>query len=242
MSTTITTRTGKGSRLTFTEMDSNFTNLQITADAAATQQTTYTISQVDAAIQVEATRATNAEATLAPQATTYTISQVDAAIAAVSTSAIQDEVTRATAVEATLAPQATTYTKTETDSRIQAVVGAAPAALDTLAEIATQLASNETAVGALVTTIATKAPIENPTFTGTVSGITSAMVGLGNVSNTSDADKPVSTATALAIGVETDRAIAVEGTLAPQATTYTKTEVDAAIASAIAAFSASLYV
>ena len=45
----------------------------------------------------------------------------------------------------------------------------------------------------------TKAPIESPTFTGTVSGITSTMVGLGNVDNTSDLDKPVSTATQSAL-------------------------------------------
>jgi hypothetical protein len=30
-----------------------------------------------------------------------------------------------------------------------------------------------------------------PTFTGTVSGITKAMVGLGNVDNISDANKPI---------------------------------------------------
>lgn len=40
-----------------------------------------------------------------------------------------------------------------------------------------------------------KAPIANPTFTGTVSGITKSMVGLGNVDNTSDLNKPISTAT-----------------------------------------------
>lgn len=43
-----------------------------------------------------------------------------------------------------------------------------------------------------------KAPIANPTFTGSVNGITKAMVGLGNVDNTSDAQKissgPISTA------------------------------------------------
>lgn len=32
---------------------------------------------------------------------------------------------------------------------------------------------------------ATKAPIANPTFTGTVSGVTASMVGLGNVTNES---------------------------------------------------------
>jgi hypothetical protein len=38
-----------------------------------------------------------------------------------------------------------------------------------------------------------KAPINNPTFTGTASGITKAMVGLSNVDNTSDINKPIST-------------------------------------------------
>ena len=57
------------------------------------------------------------------------------------------------------------------------------------------------------------APKASPTFTGTVSGITASMVGLGNVNNTSDSAKPVSTAQAAAIGVETTRATAAEATL-----------------------------
>jgi hypothetical protein len=64
-----------------------------------------------------------------------------------------------------------------------------------------------------------KAPIANPTFTGTVTGVTKAMVGLGNVDNTTDAAKPVSTAQAAAIALK-----------ANQTTTYTKTEVDTLIA------------
>ena len=44
-----------------------------------------------------------------------------------------------------------------------------------------------------------KAPINNPTFTGTVGGITKSMVGLGNVDNTSDLNKPISTATQTAL-------------------------------------------
>ena len=39
-----------------------------------------------------------------------------------------------------------------------------------------------------------KAPLASPTFSGTVAGITKAMVGLGSVDNTADASKPVSTA------------------------------------------------
>lgn len=44
-----------------------------------------------------------------------------------------------------------------------------------------------------------KAPLESPTFTGTVSGVTKTHVGLGNVDNTSDADKPISDATQTAL-------------------------------------------
>ena len=50
-----------------------------------------------------------------------------------------------------------------------------------------------------------KANIANPTFTGTVGGITKAMVGLGNVDNTSDASKPVSTLQATALALKLDK-------------------------------------
>ena len=49
-----------------------------------------------------------------------------------------------------------------------------------------------------------KAPLASPTFTGTVSGITKAMVGLGNVDNTTDANKPISTATQTALNLKYD--------------------------------------
>ena len=52
------------------------------------------------------------------------------------------------------------------------------------------------------TSINLKANIESPTFTGTVKGITKAMVGLANADNTSDIDKPVSTATQTALDVK----------------------------------------
>lgn len=47
--------------------------------------------------------------------------------------------------------------------------------------------------------LASKAPLESPTFTGTVSGITATMVGLGNVDNTSDLSKEISTLTQTAL-------------------------------------------
>lgn len=47
-----------------------------------------------------------------------------------------------------------------------------------------------------------KAPLASPTFTGTVSGVTASHVGLGNVNNTSDANKPVSTAQQTALDLK----------------------------------------
>jgi hypothetical protein len=52
------------------------------------------------------------------------------------------------------------------------------------------------------TLMALKAPLASPVFTGNVSGLTKMMVGLGDASNTADADKPVSTATASALGLK----------------------------------------
>ena len=54
--------------------------------------------------------------------------------------------------------------------------------------------------------LALKADIASPTFTGSVSGITKSMVGLGSADNTADADKPVSSAASTAIGLKANSA------------------------------------
>ena len=59
-----------------------------------------------------------------------------------------------------------------------------------------------TASAPTVPGLALKAPLADPTFTGTVSGIDKTMVGLSNLDNTSDADKPVSTATQAALDLK----------------------------------------
>jgi hypothetical protein len=58
----------------------------------------------------------------------------------------------------------------------------------------------------LVSALSAKANLASPTFTGTVAGITATMVGLGNVDNTSDANKPVSTATQTALNLKANLA------------------------------------
>ena len=58
----------------------------------------------------------------------------------------------------------------------------------------------------LVDGLGLKANIASPTFTGTVNGITKAMVGLGNVNNTADTTKPVSTAQQTALDLKANLA------------------------------------
>jgi len=52
--------------------------------------------------------------------------------------------------------------------------------------------------------LASKAPLDNPNFTGVVTGVTKTMVGLGAVDNTSDVDKPISTAQQTALNFKSD--------------------------------------
>ena len=65
-------------------------------------------------------------------------------------------------------------------------MNSAPEVLNTLNELATALNDDQNYATTVHNQMNLKAPVANPTVTGTVSGITSAMVGLGNVNNTSD--------------------------------------------------------
>lgn len=97
----------------------------------------------------------------------------------------------------------------------------------------TELSYVNGVTSAIQTQLDAKAPLNAPTFTGTVSGITKSMVGLGNVDNTSDANKPVSTATQTALDakaslsgatftgdVEIDTNLVVDGNLTVNGTTF----------------------
>ena len=244
-------------------LTSSMLSNSIASTSNSTIATSFVANTLNGIISSETSRATAAEALLAPLASptfTGTVSGITKAmvglgsidnttdllkpVSTATTTAIGVETTRATAAEALKAPLVspnlsglpTAPTAVSTDNstllattayvtnRINSLINAAPAALDTLGEIATQLAADESAAAALTTAVSLKAPLASPTFTGTVSGITKAMVGLGSVDNTTDLLKPVSTATTTAIGVETTRATAAEALLAPLASpTFTGT-------------------
>jgi hypothetical protein len=73
----------------------------------------------------------------------------------------------------------TQYVRTE----VANLVNSAPGALDTLDELAAALGDDASFASTVTTSIGLKAPLESPAFTGTVTGITKTMVGLGNVLN-----------------------------------------------------------
>jgi hypothetical protein len=92
-----------------------------------------------------------------------------------------------------------TNRNTAITNAISNLIDSSPAALNTLNELALAINNDSSYAATITTALGTKAPIASPTFTGTVSGITKAMVGLENVDNTADSVKPISTATQTAL-------------------------------------------
>lgn len=115
---------------------------------------------------------------------------------ALGTGLLYNDATGAISIDTTIA------TKTYADNAVSALVDAAPAALNTLNELAAALGDDVNFSTTVTNALALKSPLSNPTFTGTVGGITKSMVGLANVDNTTDANKPVSTATQTALDLK----------------------------------------
>jgi len=90
------------------------------------------------------------------------------------------------------------------------IVGAAPPLLNTLTELAGALGGDADFTTTVTNQLALKAPLDSPTFTGTVRGITKAMVGLSNVDNTTDAEKPVSLLTQAALDGKVNNTISAQ--------------------------------
>ena len=113
------------------------------------------------------------------------------------------------------APTAVSTTNTEqvattafVKTQISDLLGGAGPSIDTLYELNSVLAQADSDLSTSLTSlIGTKAPILNPSFTGTVNGITKSMVGLSNVDNTSDLNKPISTATQSLLDLKADASL-----------------------------------
>ena len=93
----------------------------------------------------------------------------------------------------TISVWSSSKTDTSINAAVAGLVATAPAALDTLNELAAALGDDANFATTISTSLGLKAPAANPTFTGTVTGVTKAHVGLSDVDNTTDLLKPIST-------------------------------------------------
>jgi hypothetical protein len=157
--------------------------------AAATLQTSVNTKATTAALASHEADTTNihgiVDTSVLATATTVATAKSEA-IAAASTDATTKANAAKTAAEATAAAALTTAISTEVTGRnsaiatakseaiadatsqVTAVINNAPAAFDTLKEIADYISADQSAGSALTTSVALKAPLASPTFTGTV--------------------------------------------------------------------------
>ena len=175
-----------------------------------------------------------AQAAAATDATTKANAAQSAATTAAISAASTDATTKANAAQAAAITAASADATTKANNAQSAAISAA--ATDATTKVSTHNSGTtnvhgiaDTSALALTATVNTalalKAPLASPTFTGTVAGITKSMVGLGNVDNTADSAKPVSTATQTALDLKAPLASPVlTGTpTAPTATAGTNT-------------------
>jgi hypothetical protein len=91
------------------------------------------------------------------------------------------------------------------------VVGAFEATSATIGDVSnTELQYLNGVTSAVQTQLNAKAPLADPTFTGTVSGVTKAHVGLGDVDNTKDVDKPISGPTQTALDAKANSLVTID--------------------------------
>jgi len=216
-----TTSIGSVSATEIGYLDSVTSNVQSQINAAvAATASNYTI--LDGNISTEAaTRATGIAAEAAARSAAIagvntTNTAQDTEIAAINTAqGVQDTAiaTKATIASPTFTGTVTVPTLSVTGSatgitKTMVGLGNVDNTTDALKPISTATQTALDAKLAVATAASTYAPIASPTFTGTVSGVTKAHVGLGSADNTADTAKPVSTAQATAIATAKAEAIA----------------------------------
>ena len=183
-----------------TKADNNTT--AISANETSITNLTATVTANTTAISANETAITSLTTTVDDNTNTISANNI-ATQAALATLTSDLAGVQATTGSIDLSPYATT-------EQINALLDGAPAGLDTLNELAAALGSDANYADTIVSQMAEKAPKANPTFTGTVSaaaaaftgnvtGISKAMVGLGNVNDTTDANKPISIDTQAAL-------------------------------------------
>ena len=186
--------------------------------AAAVDATTKANAAQAAAISASATDATTKANAAQAAAGTEADTKVSTAISALTKSSVgltnvdntSDANKPVSTAQATAIATAKSEAIADATSQVNAVISSAPAALNTLDELAAALGDDASFAATVTSSLTAKAPIASPTFTGTVSGITKSMVGLGNVDNTSDSNKPISSLTQTALNAKSDNLISTD--------------------------------
>ena len=210
--------------------------LRVSGDAAsvstaAADATTKANAAQAAAISAAAADATTKANAAQAAASSAADTKVSSAIAALTKSSVglanvdntADASKPVSAAQATAIATAKSEAIADATAQVNAVIASAPAALNTLDELAAALGDDASFAATVTANLSSKAPIASPTFTGTVSGITKTMVGLGNVDNTSDTNKPISSLTQTALNAKSDNLISTAGTTS---TSYSITSSD----------------
>jgi hypothetical protein len=181
--------------------------LRVSGDAASVST-----ASADATSKANAAQAA-AEATASADATTKANNAKSGAeaTAASALSSHEEDTTNVHGIVDTALLATKAYADNAASVAVAAVIDTAPAALNTLNELAAALGDDENYASTITSALALKAPLASPTFTGTVSGVTKSMVGLGSVDNTTDANKPVSTATQAALDLKLNAADIIDG-------------------------------
>ena len=185
------------------------------ANAATTTAAADATTKAAAAQAAAITSAANTTAIAKTEAIAAAGTAADAAVAGAITAAAADATTKASNAQAAAISAAASAADTKVSTHNSATTNVHGIA-DTSA-LATK--------SYVDTANALKANLASPTFTGTVAGITKSMVGLGNVDNTADSAKPISTAAQTALDLKAPLASpALTGTpTAPTAAAGTNT-------------------
>ncbi len=210
--------------------------LRVSGDAAsvstaASDATTKANAAQAAAISAAAADATTKANAAQVAASSAADTKISTAVAALTKSSVGlanvDNTSDASKPVSTAQASAIATAKSEAiadaTAQVNAVIASAPAALNTLDELAAALGDDASFAATVTANLSSKASIASPTFTGTVSGITKTMVGLGNVDNTSDSNKPISSLTQTALNAKSDNLIS---TAVTTSTNYSITSSD----------------
>ena len=220
------------------------TAAEATASADATSKANAAQSAAEATAAADATSKANAAqaAAISAAATDATTKANNAATAANSytDTAISTEVSnRNSAITSAISTEVSNRNTAITNA-VAAVVDAAPAALDTLNELAAALADSPDTVSNLTTLVGTKAPLASPALTGVPTAPTAAAdTSTTQIATTAfakaEADAAQAAAEATASADATSKANAAQSAAITAAATDATTKANAAQAAAISA-------